>query len=55
MCKNLRSPDLHTKEHAVWLDYFHVGGNSRFCQVVGKRIFPGVGQQWWNFILPTWN
>jgi len=32
-----------------------LGGNSGFYQVVAKHIFPGLGQQWWNFILPTRN
>ena len=35
--ENWGSPDLHRREHGRREDFF---------QVVAKRIFTGVGQQW---------
>jgi len=55
MCKKVwEALDLHTNKHGGRNDFFR-GWSSGFFQVVTKSIIPGVSQQWWNFILPTWH
>jgi len=34
-------------------DFFQGEGNRQFFRGLPKRFFPGVGQQWRNFVLPT--
>jgi len=44
--KSLRILDLHRKEHERRKDFSRWWPNA---------FFPGVGQQWWSFILPIRN